>query len=259
MSEPPQAEPRRRLPRVIFFNAAVALLLVASAGIVIWWNSVDDATCASGALACGEGTCCEGGGGGPIEPEDPETVQFTGATDLTAGAAPFAKEGYLDLAPDVWIPDLELAGWTPVAEDELVDATLGFESDGVQVACYTAQARNIAIADFLDVESVYSAIAVAQRARFDEASLFERVGEPEYGRYVIDGNAALAAEADYAWTRAVDPETGETREGEWSERWGFVAVYRGSTGAAICSYGGPADAEPLDEIQDHLLGIRLSD
>lgn len=87
--------------------------------------------------------------------------------------------------------------------------------------------------------------------------MYERTGETVYEHYRIDGNAVLAAETEYTWTRAVDPDTGETEEGEWTERWGFVAVYRGSVGAAICSYGGPASAESLDDVQDQLLGIRL--
>jgi hypothetical protein len=260
VSEPLNARSRRHARRPVVI-AAVALLLAASGGVVIWWNSFDDATCAAGAdLACGEDFgCCEGDTG-PRTPEDPETVQFPDATDLTAGAAAFTStDGYLAAAPNVWVPDPEPEGWTPVPDSELVDAQLGFEADGAQVVCYASGQRTVAIADFLADDDVYSAIAIAERARNDEASVYERTTEPDYGHYRIDGNAVLAAEAEYTWTTAVDPDTGEITEGEWTERWGFVAVYRGSAGEAICSYGGPESAEALEEVQDHLLGMRLAE
>jgi hypothetical protein len=233
--------------------------LAAVTGLVMYFQSLDfDVECPgpgeAAVVACGEGPPPS------YEPEDPETVQFADATDLTADAAPFtSNDGYLSIAaPGVWVPDLEPEGWTPIAAADLVNARFGFESDGAEVVCYEAEHRTIAFADFLDDEGVFSAIAVAQRALYDEASVYERTTEPVYEHYSIDGNAVLAAEAEYTWTTAVDPDTGDITEGEWTERWGFVAVYRGGAGAAICSYGGQSDAEALQGLQDHLLGLRLS-
>lgn len=260
VSEPLNAERMSRVRRAIVI-AAAALLLLVSGGAVVWWNWAGDVTCASGAvLACGEGECCEGQPG-PREPEDPETVQFTDATDLTAGAPAFtATDGYLALAaPGVWVPDLEREGWTRIPDEELVDAQFGFTSGDVRVDCYGPGERTVPINDFLIDDDVFSAIAVAQRARSDEASVYERTTAPVFGHYRIDGNAVLAGEAGYTWTSRVDPDTGEITEGEWIERWGFVAVYLGSAGVAVCSYGGPDSAEAFDEVQDRLLGIRLAD
>jgi hypothetical protein len=254
-------EPREksRLRRTMLLIAAVPLLLASSGVLYLWWDITDDPTCAAGALmACS--VCCGGEDRGPVEPEDPETVQFPDAADLTAGAAGFTPtDAFVNVAPAVWIPDPEAEGWTPIPSGDLLDAQSGFEADGARLLCYAADQRTIAIADFLDDENVFSAIAVAQRALYDEASVYERTTEPVFGHYRVDGNAVLAAEAEYTWTTEVDPETGDTSEGEWTERWGFVAVYRGSAGASICSYGGPSDAEALEILQEHLLGLRLSD
>lgn len=259
MSEPPDAEELRRWRRPVVI-AVIVVLLAASGGLVVWWNSFDDATCAADELlACSPSVCCEGDPG-PREPEDPETVQFPDAVDLTADTGELASVAeYVLIGTDVWVPDPELEGWLPIQTSRLDDVMRGYESGGAHLYCYTADQRTIAIADFLDDEGVFASIAVAQRARYDEASAYERTGEPAFGHYRIDGNAVLAAEAEYTWTRAVDPETGETREGEWTETWGFVAVYRGSAGAAICSYGGPSESEALEGLQDHLLGLRLTD
>ncbi|MFG3339869.1 hypothetical protein [Glycomyces sp. NPDC048151] len=257
MSEPLEPRPKTRARRTVLI-AAVALLLAASGGVVVWWNSVDQATCAAGAMACGP--CCEGDvWGGPVEPEDPETVQFPDAVDLTAGSELTSVADYVNIAAGVWVSDPKPKGWMPVPNSALDDVMLGYEQDGSHLYCYAAGQRAIAIADFLDDEGVFASIAVAQRARYDEVSAYERTGDTAFGHYRVDGNAVLAAEAEYIWTKAVDPETGETREGEWTETWGFVAVYRGSAGAAICSYGGPTDAEALDGLQEHLLGLRLTD
>jgi hypothetical protein len=239
--------------------AAVALLLVTTGGAVWWWNAFEeDVDCAARELlACGEGDWSQGPRG---QFADPESVQFPDATDLTAGADAFTEtDGYLSVAaPDVWLPDLEPEGWTPIPAEDLEQAKLGFESDGVQIACYRADQRNILFVDFLDDESVFSAIAVAQRSLYGESAVYERASEPVFGHYRIDGNAVLAAEAEYTWTSAVDPYTGGTVNGEWTERWGFVAVYRGNAATAVCSYGGPDSSEALGEAQELLLGIRLA-
>ncbi|MFC3491399.1 hypothetical protein [Glycomyces rhizosphaerae] len=257
MSDPEPSESHRRSIPTRLWAVPLVLVLAAAAGVTIFFQSsfFDPVDCAA-TVACGEGDVCCEGDHGPVEPEDPAAVQFTDATDLTAGAAAFtATDGYLALAaPGVWVPDLEREGWTPIPDGELVDAQFGFTSGDVRVDCYGPGERPVLIVD----TDVFSAIAVAQRARNDEASVYERTGAPEFGHYRVDGRAVLAAEAEYTWTTRVDPDTGEITEGEWNERWGFVAVYLGDSSAAICSYGGPADAEPLDDVQDHLLGVRFA-
>jgi len=221
-----------------------ALLLVGAGGVAYWWVTFPDTE-----VTCG----CEGEERGPYIAEDPDDLQFPDAVDLPEGPEPSEPGVGYQSVSGIWFPDIELEGWAPV--EEPVAAQFGFASDDAEVACYGSAGRTIVFDDFLDEEQILSAIAVAQRNLYDEASAYERSADAVYGHYRIDGRAVLAGEVEYTWTRVVDSETGETVEGEWTQQWGFVAVYMGYARAAICSYGGT----DVDGVQEQLLGLRLKD
>jgi len=237
----------------------LALVLAAVVGVTIFFNSsYFDVECPgpgeAAAVACGEGTP------GPREPVDPTLVQFADAVDLTAGPAPFGQDDeFVSITPDTWIPDLALDGWTSIDQEDLDGARRGFTSGEAAVHCYEAGDQTVVFNDFLAESDVFSAVAVVKRAALPEESAYALAADPVFGHYTADGLAVLTAEADFAWTQKVDPATGETIEGDWTEHWGFTAVYRGIMDAVICSYGGPEGTEAeLEQLRERLLGIRLT-
>jgi hypothetical protein len=253
---------KRSIP-VRLWAVPLVLVLVAVGGVTVYFGVLfDPALCSTAAQECGGGTCCEGESTGPRDPVDPTLVQFADAVDLTTGAAPFEPtDAYVPVpaAHDVWVLDLERDGWEPLDVSGSAHPQLGFESGDATVHCFAASARGVVYADFLDDRAVFDAVAVARRAAFPEGSVYELAADPVLEHYTVDGLAVLAAEGEYTWTRTPDPQTGEASDGEWTERWGFVAVYRGLEEAVICDYGGPASAgDELDQARARLLELRLS-